>query len=92
VELHPALPATATQGLDAREPQANPEIIFISSWNDWQYGNQIEPAVEYGCKYLDLTAEILGRWRETRPYRQANAPRPVTGSAKPNGEEGNSTG
>ncbi len=44
-----------------RAVQHNPEIIYISGWNDWQFGNQIEPAKEYGTKYIDLTAEILGR-------------------------------
>ncbi len=46
-----------------------PEIIFISGWNDWQFGNQIEPAVEYGFKYVDMTAEILERVEETESYR-----------------------
>ena len=48
---------------------ANPEILFISTWNDWQYANQIEPAVEYGFKYVDLTVKSLGRWEETAAYR-----------------------
>jgi hypothetical protein len=26
--------------------EKDPEIIFVSGWNDWQYGCQIEPAVE----------------------------------------------
>jgi hypothetical protein len=44
-----------------RALEHNPEIIFISSWNDWQFGNQIEPADEYGDKYISITAEILDR-------------------------------
>ncbi len=55
------------QFLRARE--VNPEIIFISGWNDWQYGSQIEPAKKYKLKYLDLTAQMLGRWDETARYR-----------------------
>ena len=51
--------------------QGDPEIIFISGWNDWQYGCQIEPAVEYGFKYVDLAAQVLGREAETAPYRVA---------------------
>jgi hypothetical protein len=47
----------------------NPEIIFVSGWNDWQYGCQIEPAVEYKYLYLDLAAKALGRWEETKSYR-----------------------
>lgn len=52
-----------------RARTGDPEIIFISGWNDWQYGNQIEPAVEYGYQYVDLAARLLGRWEETAPYR-----------------------
>jgi hypothetical protein len=52
-----------------RARYGNPEFIFISGWNDWQYANQIEPAVEYGFQYVDLTARLLGRQDETAPYR-----------------------
>jgi len=48
---------------------ANPEIIFVSGWNDWQYGTQIEPSIEYECQYLDITADVLERRDETAPYR-----------------------
>ena len=57
------------QLLRARE--GNPEIIFVSGWNDWQCCLQIEPAVEYGFKYVDMAARLLGREAETLPYRQA---------------------
>ena len=53
-----------------RARTGNPKIIFISGWNDWQYGNQIEPAVEYEYKYVDLASQLLGRQEETAPYRQ----------------------
>jgi hypothetical protein len=56
------------QLLRARE--VNPEIIFISGWNDWQCCLQIEPAVEYGFKYIDTAARLLGRETETLPYRR----------------------
>ena len=52
-----------------RARYGNPDIIFISGWNDWQYANQIEPAVEYGYRYVDLAASLLGRAAETAPYR-----------------------
>jgi hypothetical protein len=52
-----------------RARNASPNIIFISGWNDWQYSNQIEPALEYGFLYVDMTARILGRWDVTAPYR-----------------------
>jgi len=56
------------QLLRARE--VNPDIVFISGWNDWQCCLQIEPAVEYGFQYIDMAARLLGRETETRRYRQ----------------------
>jgi len=52
-----------------RARDVDPEIIFISGWNDWQCCLQIEPAVEYGFQYIDMAARLLGREHETRPYR-----------------------
>jgi hypothetical protein len=49
--------------------QVDPEIILVSTWNDWQFANQIEPAEEYGFLYVDMTAKALGRWQETALYR-----------------------
>ncbi len=54
-----------------RARYGNPNIIFISGWNDWQYANHIEPAVEYGYQYVDMAASLLGRADETAPYRQS---------------------
>jgi hypothetical protein len=47
----------------------NPKVIFISGWNDWVCCLQIEPAKEYGFKYVDMAARLLGRQAETLPYR-----------------------
>ena len=49
--------------------QVDPKVIFISGWNDWAWCLQIEPAKEYGLKYVDMAARLLGRETETRPYR-----------------------
>lgn len=56
------------QLLKARE--ADPKVIFISGWNDWAWCLQIEPAKEYGFKYVDMAARLLGRASETRAYRE----------------------
>jgi hypothetical protein len=67
-----------------RARQGDPDIIFISGWNDWQYGNHIEPAVEYGYQYVDLAAELLGRSRETAEYRESTkVQQPAGGDAVP---------
>ena len=56
------------QLLRARE--GDPEISFISGWNDWQYQCQIEPAKEYEFRYVDMAARLLGREQETSLYRE----------------------
>jgi hypothetical protein len=47
----------------------DPKVVFISGWNDWAWCLQIEPAKEYGFKYVDLAARLFGREKETAPYR-----------------------
>lgn len=56
------------QLLQAR--QVDPKLIFISGWNDWACCLQIEPAKEYGFRYVDLAARLLGREKETGAYRE----------------------
>lgn len=41
----------------------NPDLISISSFNEWVEGHQIEPSVTYGSLYLDLTRELVAAWK-----------------------------
>jgi glycoprotein endo-alpha-1,2-mannosidase len=37
---------------------ARPDWVLITSWNEWHEGSEIEPSVQYGSTFLDVTAEF----------------------------------
>lgn len=42
--------------------KANPDWVIITSWNEWPEGTEIEPSLELGDKYLQITAEYSKRF------------------------------
>jgi hypothetical protein len=40
-----------------------PWAIVVSTFNEWLEASQIEPAAEYGDRYLELTRQLADRWR-----------------------------
>lgn len=42
--------------------KANPDWVIITSWNEWAEGSEIEPSVELGTQYLQITAEYAKRF------------------------------
>ena len=43
---------------------ANPDWILITSFNEWHEGTELEPSIELGEKYLDITEEKSLEWRK----------------------------
>jgi len=52
---------------------SNPEWVLITSWNEWHEGSEIEPSLEHGDLYLNLThlyyslfesGRLTARWEE----------------------------
>ena len=43
---------------------SNPDWLFLSSFNEWVEGSYIEPSEQYGDKYMQLTRELVRRFRE----------------------------
>jgi len=38
---------------------SNPDWLLLSSFNEWVEGTYVEPSVQYGDKYLELTKELV---------------------------------
>jgi glycoprotein endo-alpha-1,2-mannosidase len=46
--------------------KADPHWVLITSFNEWHEGSEIEPSLQYGRRYLDLTAEYAARFKANR--------------------------
>jgi hypothetical protein len=46
---------------------SNPDGILITTWNEWHEGGEIEPSVEYGFQYLNLTRQFVSIYKGSTP-------------------------
>jgi hypothetical protein len=44
---------------------SDPAWILVRSFNEWRYCTHIEPSIQYGTDYLERTAELIDRYRES---------------------------
>ena len=46
---------------------SGPNMILITSWNEWHEGSEIEPSAENGDRELQTTAEFARRFLALKP-------------------------
>jgi uncharacterized protein YraI len=61
---------------------SRPDMIIITSFNEWPEGTHLEPSAGYGNFYLDLTRELVSSLRGGLPPAAAPAPA-LTSTATP---------
>lgn len=49
---------------------SNPDLLIITSFNEWAEGSNIEPSTAFGSTYLDLTAQLV------TGYKSGGVPQP----------------
>lgn len=56
--------------IDTWESVINLDLDFVQivTWNDWNEGSEIEPSVEYGFKYLELTRQYIDQFKSTTSH------------------------
>jgi hypothetical protein len=74
---------------------SSPEMIIVTSFNEWREGTMIEPSVTYGNTYLDLTRELAATYKgvavPTPAAPTAPAPTPTTAPTETNTPEPTAT-
>jgi hypothetical protein len=62
---------------------ADPHWVLVTSFNEWHEGSEIEPSLEFGTKYIELTGEYAARFKSTqRTAHPPAAPGSITPAEK----------
>jgi glycoprotein endo-alpha-1,2-mannosidase len=54
--------------------KAHPDWVLITSWNEWHEGSEIEPSLEEGQRYLEITAAYAPQFLQSDPVQAPLAP------------------
>src|SRR5207253_1163562 len=46
---------------------SRPDMVVVTSFNEWVEGSMIEPSVSYGNQYLDITREMAAQFKASPP-------------------------
>lgn len=68
---------------------SQPDMLIMTSFNEWLEGTQIEPSQSYGTQYLDVTRELVTTLRGSPPRVPEAAP--AAQEDPPAGEENKDT-
>jgi len=51
------------QATFAAAMESNPDVLFVQSFNEWVEGTYVEPSVQYGDRYLQLTRDFAAQFK-----------------------------